>query len=213
MRKPLSHEPNLDCSICPRLTKFRKENQEKYPDKFNAPVPGFGSLDSELLIIGLAPGLKGANFTGRPFTGDYAGDTLYASLSKHGFGTGTYKADPNDGYDLVNCRIINAVKCLPPENKPTGDEKNKCLPFLIKDIEAMPDLKIILALGTLAHNAALKALGHKQSAFKFGHHHVHDVGNGLLLIDSYHCSRYNTNTGRLTEEMFDTVIKDIQNRL
>lgn len=203
------HCPPLDCTLCPRLVEFRQENQAKFPDKFNAPVPSFGPLDAQILIVGLAPGLKGANFTGRPFTGDYAGDLLYPTLLKFGLASGEFAARADDGLQLINTRITNAVRCVPPQNKPTGDEATTCRPFLINEIAAMPNLRIIVSLGLISHNAVLKTLGHKQSAFKFGHGAKHDLGNTLTLIDSYHCSRYNTNTGRLTTEMFEDVFKKV----
>lgn len=201
--------PDHNCQICPRLADFRADNRIKFPDKFNAPVPAFGDLDAKLLVVGLAPGLKGANFSGRPFTGDYAGDLLYPTLIKFGFAEGEFKARPDDGLKLVNARITNAVRCVPPQNKPTGDEMKNCLPFLVDEISAMKNLRVILSLGLISHNAVLKTLGHKQSAFKFGHGVVHNMGEGLILIDSYHCSRYNTNTGRLTTEMFEDVFERI----
>ncbi|MGH1375181.1 MAG: uracil-DNA glycosylase [Alphaproteobacteria bacterium] len=202
--------PELDCSLCPRLKSFIDENRVKFPDKYNAPVPSFGPQDAALLVVGLAPGLKGANFSGRPFTGDYAGDLLYGTLLKFGYATGEYKAHKDDGLELINARITNAVKCVPPQNKVTGDEINTCLQFLKTEMATMPNLKILLSLGLVSHNAVLKATGHKQSAFKFAHNARHDLGDGLILIDSYHCSRYNTNTGRLTTEMFEDVFESIQ---
>ncbi len=206
-------EPEKNCPLCPRLQAFRDENRAAFPDKFNAPVPSFGPENAQLLIVGLAPGLRGANFTGRPFTGDYAGDLLYQTLLDFGFAKGAYKADPNDGLELTNCRITNAVRCVPPENKPVGAEITNCQPFLKSQIDDMPDLKIILTLGVIAHNATLKASGHRQSAFKFAHNVAHDLGNGHTMIGSYHCSRYNTNTGRLTEQMFREVFRHIKNLL
>ena len=199
--------PSHDCQLCPRLAAFRSENQAKFPDKFNAPVPSFGPKSAEILIVGLAPGLRGANFTGRPFTGDFAGDLLYSTLDKYGFSKGEFKADPNDGLKLINCRITNAVRCLPPENKPIGSEINTCLQFLTSQIEHMPNLKIIVSLGLVSHNAVLKSSGEKLSAHKFGHKHVHQLQNDLTLIDSYHCSKYNTSTKRLTEPMFHEVFE------
>ena len=222
--------PDHDCPLCPRLAAFRDDNRRRFPDKHNAPVPSFGDLNARLLIVGLAPGLKGANFSGRPFTGDYAGVLLYSSLIKFGFATGVYGAHKNDGLALVNCRITNAVRCVPPENKPTPPENKQCLSFLTREIAAMPNLKVVLALGSIAHNAVLKATGQKASAFKFAHGAVHhlpsprrkpgsssiraqDPGlrrdDGLVLIDSYHCSRYNTQTKRLTEPMFHQVFEQI----
>jgi uracil-DNA glycosylase family 4 len=201
--------PDHNCDLCPRLKDFIDENRVKFPDKFNAPVPAFGPIDAQLLIVGLAPGLKGANFTGRPFTGDYAGDLLYPTLTKFGYTTGTFDARPDDGLELVNCRITNAVRCVPPENKPTGEEINTCRPFLIDEIKAMNNLKAILCLGLISHNSVLKTLGAKLSAHKFTHGGVHDI-DGLTVIDSYHCSRYNTNTGRLTTAMFEDVFEIIK---
>lgn len=205
--------PDPNCQLCPRLAAFRSQVRETYPDKFNAPVPSFGDLDAELLIVGLAPGLKGANFTGRPFTGDFAGDLLYGSLLKYGLAKGEFKAHPNDGLELINTRITNAVRCVPPENKPTGPEINTCQPFLISQIDTMPNLKVILSLGLVSHNAVLKARGEKLSAYKFGHGNTHDLGDGLTLIDSYHCSKYNTSTKRLTESMFHDIFETIKSML
>ena len=205
--------PDKDCSLCPRLKSFIDDNREKFPDKYNAPVPAFGPQDAQLFIVGLAPGLKGANFSGRPFTGDYAGDLLYGTLLKFGLANGEYKARKDDGLELVNARITNAVKCVPPQNKVTGDEINTCLQFLKTEFATMPNLKVILSLGLVSHNAVLKATDHKQSTFKFAHGAVHDLGDGLMLIDSYHCSRYNTNTGRLTTEMFEEVFEKITDLL
>lgn len=205
--------PDKNCDLCPRLKGFIDDNRRKFPDEYNAPVPSFGFKNAELLIVGLAPGLKGANFSGRPFTGDYAGDLLYATLLKLGFASGEYKAHKDDGLELVNARITNAVKCVPPENKPTDVEINTCLQFLKTEIQTMADLKIILSLGLVSHNAVVKTLGHKQSAFKFAHGSIHNMGDGLQLIDSYHCSRYNTNTGRLTTKMFEDVFDIIRQQL
>ncbi len=206
-------QPDHDCTLCPRLAAFRQENRSAFPDKFNAPVPSFGGQEARLLIVGLAPGLRGANFTGRPFTGDYAGDLLYQTLLDFGFAKGAYKADPQDGLELIDCRITNAVRCVPPENKPVGAEITACQPFLKNQIENMPNLKVILTLGLVAHNATLRASGHKQSAFKFTHNGAHDLGGGHIMIGSYHCSRYNTNTRRLTEEMFREVFQHIKSVL
>ena len=205
-------QPEPDCPLCPRLQEFRHENRLTFPDKFNAPVPGFGPQDAQLLIVGLAPGLKGANFTGRPFTGDYAGDLLYPTLIKFGFAKGEFKADPNDGLELVNARITNAVRCVPPQNKPTGPEINTCRPFLIDEINTLKNLKVILCLGLISHTSVIKTLGGKVSAYKFGHGAVHDLGT-VRVIDSYHCSRYNTNTGRLTTDMFEDIFTAIKTDL
>ena len=201
--------PDKDCSLCPRLKGFIDDNRIKFPDKFNAPVPSFGSIDARLLVVGLAPGLKGANFTGRPFTGDYAGDLLYPTLVKFGFAKGVFAGHPDDGVELLDARITNAVRCVPPENKPTGEEINTCRPFLVDEIAAMKNLKVILCLGLISHNSVLKTLGEKLSAHKFSHAAQHDIGD-IIVIDSYHCSRYNTNTGRLTTEMFEDVFAQIK---
>ncbi len=205
--------PDHNCALCPRLKSFIDDNRVKFPNQYNAPVPAFGQKDAELLIVGLAPGLKGANFSGRPFTGDYAGDLLYGTLLKFGFARGEYGAHKDDGLELINARITNAVKCVPPQNKVTGDEINTCLQFLKTEMATMPKLKVILSLGLVSHNAVLKATGNKQSAFKFAHSAVHDLGGGVMLVDSYHCSRYNTNTGRLTTQMFEDVFETIKTTL
>jgi len=209
----LFSDPDPDCDLCPRLAAFREDWRTREPEWFNAPVPAFGNLDAQLLIVGLAPGLKGANRTGRPFTGDYAGDLLYATLDKFGFAKGSYAKIRDDGLDLINCRISNAVRCVPPQNKPVGAEVTACRPFLINEIAAMPNLRCILTLGALSHGATLAALGEKKSAWKFGHAAFHLLDNGLVLANSYHCSRYNTNTGRLTEEMFEAVFTEIRSLL
>lgn len=206
------YTPQTNCDLCIRLKNFRDENRIKFPDKFNAPVPWFGSDDPKILIVGLAPGLKGANFSGRPFTGDYAGDLLYSTLLKYGMAKGTYKASFDDGLELIDCRITNAVKCVPPENKPTGEEINICNRFLKHEIENMKNLKAVLALGKIAHDSVLKATGMPKSKFVFGHGKTHKIGNNKLLhlVDSYHCSRYNTQTKRLTEKMFHEVFEILQ---
>ncbi len=206
--------PDQSCALCPRLAAFRADNRAAHPDWHNGPVDSFGPLNAELLVIGLAPGLQGANKTGRPFTGDYAGDLLYATLAGHGYAKGSYDKRGDDGLELVNARITNAVRCVPPQNKPVGSEVSNCLPFLAREIAAMPNLKAMLCLGLLSHNATLRGLGFKQSAFKFGHGSVHDLPDtGAVLVDSYHCSRYNTNTGRLTVEMFDAVFDTLDGLL
>lgn len=201
------HYVERDCGLCPRLADFRADNLKKFPDKFNAPVPSFGAENPSLLIVGLAPGLKGANFSGRPFTGDYAGDTLYAALLKFGFAEGQYKRAKDDGIRLTDCRITNAVRCVPPQNKPDGAEIKTCGSFLQREIADMPRLKLVIALGGIAHNSFLRILGLKQGAYKFGHGALHALPDGLRLLDSYHCSRYNVNTGRLTEAMFDDIFR------
>lgn len=200
-----SHSPNSDCLLCPRLAAFRSDNRARFPDWHNAPVPSFGDLQAATLIVGLAPGLRGANRTGRPFTGDYAGDLLYSTLLKFGLAEGAYQADPSDGLILRDCRITNAVRCVPPENRPTTSETRECSTFLSREISAMPRLRAIVALGTVAHKAILSAVGLPPSRFAFGHGACHELPVGLLLVDSFHCSRLNTNTGRLTAEMFEEV--------
>ena len=204
--------PERDCQLCPRLVAFRSKNRGLFPDQFNAPVPAFGPDDAQLMVLGLAPGLKGANFTGRPFTGDYAGDLLYSTLLKHGFARGAYDKHKDDGLELVNCRITNAVRCVPPENKPTTDEENTCRQFLVQELAMLPRLKIVLTLGLVAHKSFLKVMGEKQSAYKFTHGGVHNVG-GYTMVNSYHCSRYNTQTGRLTTPMFHSVFDQIKSLL
>ncbi len=206
-------DPARDCALCPRLASFRSDNRAKHGDWHNAPVPAFGDLDARLLIVGLAPGLRGANRTGRPFTGDYAGDLLYPTLLKFGLAEGSFAARPDDGLALLDCRVTNAVRCVPPENKPVGAEIAACRPFLAAEIAAMRRLEVILALGGIAHRAVLAALGLRQKHATFGHGAVHPLPGGRILADSYHCSRYNLNTGRLTPEMFETVIADVVRRL
>ncbi|MCB1592965.1 MAG: uracil-DNA glycosylase [Alphaproteobacteria bacterium] len=205
--------PEHDCGLCPRLHAFRSENRKSFPDKYNAPVPSFGEKDAHLLIVGLAPGLRGANFSGRPFTGDYAGELLYGTLLKYGFARGKYQARIDDRLTLVDARITNAVKCVPPQNKPEGAEIKKCLPFLSQEIKSMHRLRAIISLGLISHNAVLKASSHKISSFKFAHGAQHKLSERITLFDSYHCSRYNTNTGRLTTEMFEDVFKSIKKLL
>ena len=263
--------PSPDCPLCPRLCTFREQNRKDYSHFFNAPVPSFGDIDAEFLVVGLAPGLQGANATGRPFTGDYAGIILYKSLLKMGFASGDYLASlpppwrgrvgeggnfgwldedkvtpPSNSlpqgegeFTLRNCRITNAVRCVPPENKPETDEIKQCNAFLKAEIAAMPNLKVILSLGLVSHNAVLKALGLKAGFAKFTHGAVYSLippplggrlggglggtpssqcphpgpppnGEGVKLVDSYHCSRYNINTGRLTQVMFDDVVKQVK---
>jgi uracil-DNA glycosylase family 4 len=197
-------EPPRDCPLCPRLAAFRNLWREREPQWHNAPVPSFGAPDARLLVVGLAPGLRGANRTGRPFTGDYAGDLLYATLLKFGFATGSYRADPEDGLRLRDAAIINAVRCVPPENKPTTEEIRNCRSFLMGGFAAHPNAKAVLALGRIAHDSTVRAFGLKLREAPFGHGAVHTVGP-IRLYDSYHCSRYNTNTGVLTPEMFRTV--------
>ena len=205
--------PGKNCPHCPRLVEFRLKNRNTYPKYHNAPVNSFGPINAGLLVVGLAPGLKGANRTARPFTGDYAGDLLFPTLSKFGFTSGAYGSRSDDGLKLHNCRITNAVRCVPPENKPIGAEINACRPFLLEEITSMPQLRIILALGTIAHASVIRTLGHKQSDTKFCHAAEYQLSDGPLLIDSYHCSRYNTNTRRLTTEMFHHIFRRIRQQL
>lgn len=195
-------DPPLDCALCPRLLEFRASNQEKYPDFFNAPVPSFGDPEASILIIGLAPGLKGANQTGRPFTGDYAGDLLYDCLGEFGYAFGDYDKRPDDGLRLKRVAITNAVRCVPPQNKPTGPEINNCRPFLSETLSGFPALKVLFVLGRIAHETTLRHFGYRQKDFGFAHSAVHSLPNGLVMVDSYHCSRYNVNTNRLTRPMF-----------
>lgn len=209
----LNGEPPHDCGRCARLLTFRQQNRKAEPAWHNAPVPSFGKLDARLLIVGLAPGLKGANRTGRPFTGDYAGDLLYATLRAFGLADGDYAAAADDGLVLRDCRISNAVRCVPPQNKPLPDEIATCRSYLSSTIDAMSELKAILVLGRIAHDSTLTALGRRKSAHPFGHGARHVLKPGLVLFDSYHCSRYNTNTGVLTTEMFHAVFRDIRSWL
>ncbi|MBT4934216.1 MAG: uracil-DNA glycosylase [Rhodospirillaceae bacterium] len=205
----MSDQPEHECPLCPRLLAYRNDNRQRFPDWHNGPVVSFGSPDACLLIVGLAPGLKGANRTGRPFTGDVAGDLLYPTLIKFGLAHGTFGAEPDDGLELRDCRITNAVRCAPPQNKVTGPEIAACRPFLSTEIANMKKLKVILALGVVAHGAVLSCLGEKKSAIPFAHAARHQLTGGLTLMDSYHCSRYNTNTGRLTTEMFEGVFNSL----
>ncbi|WP_262695535.1 uracil-DNA glycosylase [Kordiimonas aquimaris] len=203
-------EPTADCNLCPRLVDFRTANQAKFPAFFNGAVPSFGDDNAEILIIGLAPGLKGANQTGRPFTGDYAGDLLYKCIAQMGWSSGNYDQHINDGFTLKKVMVTNAVRCVPPQNKPIGSEVNNCRPFLISRLKHLPKVKVMLALGKIAHDTAIKTFGLKQSAYKFAHEAVHKLPNGLTLVDSYHCSRYNVNTKRLTEEMFMNALQRVE---
>jgi uracil-DNA glycosylase family 4 len=205
-------KPGRDCARCPRLAAFRGTWRAKQPTWFNAPVASFGPLDARLLIVGLAPGLQGANRTGRPFTGDYAGVLLYETLAHFKFARGQYGAHPEDGLELVDCRITNAVRCVPPENKPTPMEIATCRDFLKPTIAEMKNLRAILALGRIAHDSVVGALGAKKSAAPFKHGGSHMLG-GPALFSSYHCSRYNTNTGVLTPEMFRTVFAGVRGYL
>src|SRR5262245_18541970 len=206
-------EAPRDCALCPRLVSFRTANRAAEPDWHNGAVASFGSEVGRLLIVGLAPGRKGASRTGRPFTGDFAGDLLYATLLELAFARGSYRAKPDDGLTLVDCMITNAVRCLPPENKPTPGEIITCRRFLAARIAAMPRLAAILVLGRIAHDSTLGALAVRRSAFAFAHGARHALRPGLVLFDSFHCSRYNTNTGKLTPAMFRAVLSSIRDHL
>ena len=205
--------PEADCPLCPRLAAFRRSWRDDQPGWFNAPVPSFGPTAARLLVVGLAPGLKGANRTGRPFTGDGAGALLFPTLLWAGLARGCYRARPGDGLELLDCRIANAVRCVPPQNRPLSAEIRRCNPFLAAEIAALPRLQAILALGTVAHRAVLDALGLRPGAASFAHGTLHRLQNGLILADSYHCSRLNTNTGRLTEAMFRSVFTALRSFL
>jgi uracil-DNA glycosylase len=225
----LAREPDPNCSFCPRLATLRDSLKAAQPEWHNAPVPAFGALDARLLVVGLAPGLRGANRTGRPFTGDSAGDLLYQTLIEFGFATGAYGASVDDGLRLVSCVITNAVRCVPPQNKPMPSEITSCRSFLAETIAALPDLCAIVALGRIAHESVVRAFGLKPAAFPFAHGAEHvlvatvsgdaavnSCGAGartILLFDSYHCSRLNTNTGVLTQDMFRAVFGKVRERL
>jgi uracil-DNA glycosylase family 4 len=198
--------PSHDCPLCPRLATFRAANRAAHPDWFNRPVPSFGPLTARLLIAGLAPGLQGANRTGRPFTGDWAGDLLFATLLKYGLAEGVYDERIDDTLNLVDCRIANSVRCVPPQNKPEPSEVKTCRQFLISELETLPNVKAILALGKIAHDNVVKTLDARIAAHPFKHGAVYDIGK-FRLISSYHCSRYNTNTGVLTTRMFEDAVE------
>jgi uracil-DNA glycosylase len=206
-------EPPRDCPLCPRLLAFREVQRWACPLWFNAPVPSFGPRSAELLIVGLAPGLAGANRTGRPFTGDYAGGLLYETLARFGFAHGDYGARADDGLELCRARITNAVRCAPPKNRPLAAEIRNCRGFLEAEIAGMQGLRAILALGTVAHRSVLLALALSPASQPFGHGRFHELPRGLVLADSYHCSRTNTNTGKLTRAMFEEVFANLSRRL
>jgi uracil-DNA glycosylase family 4 len=209
---PVDREVGRDCPLCPRLVAYRHDLRQKQPEWHNAPVPSFGPVTARLLIVGLAPGAQGANRTGRPFTGDYAGDLLYATLTRFGLTVGDYAARPDDGLRLVDARITNAVRCVPPENKPAASEIGQCRGFLKAAIAGMPNLMALVLLGRVAHDSTFRALGHSPAAFPFAHGAQHAAG-GLTLFDSYHCSRYNTNTRTLTPQMFEEVFAAVRRHL
>lgn len=203
-------EPDRNCDLCPRLRSFLLELRETHPDYFNAPVPSFGVPEPKLLIVGLAPGMHGANRTGRPFTGDWAGDLLYSAIEKYGFSEGKYGASVDDGLTLKDAMITNAVRCLPPQNKPVGAEATACRPFLADQIESLTSLKVIITLGKISHDNTIRALGLKLKDHPFGHHKVYNIQRDMRVYSSYHCSRYNTNTKRLTEAMFFEVFEAVR---
>ena len=206
-------EPPADCPLCPRLVAYRRENQAAHPEWFNGPVPSFGPLEARVAVVGMAPGVRGANRTGRPFTGDYAGALLYATLLRFGLAQGGYDARPDDGLTLVDTRIVNAVRCVPPANLPTPLEARTCNSFLRAELAGLAQLKVVLALGVLAHAAVLRAAGMVPSRVKFKHGQMLDLPCGWTLADSYHVSRYNTSTGVLTAAMFEAVVAEIVDRL
>jgi uracil-DNA glycosylase len=210
---PLDFEAPADCELCPRLVAFLGSHRAGEPTWHNRPVRSFGDEAARLLVVGLAPGLRGANRTGRPFTGDYAGDLLYATLAEFGFSQGKFAAHPDDGLTLHDCMITNAVRCVPPENKPTPAEINTCRQFLSARILALPRLAAIVCLGRVSHDSTLRAFGSKLSAYPFAHGARHEVKPGVAIFDSYHCSRYNTNTGVLTTAMFRSVFSDVRQHL
>lgn len=204
---------NPDCRRCPRLSDFLDAIKCDYPQYYARPVPSFGDPAARLLIVGLAPGMHGANATGRPFTGDHAGILLYRTLHNYGFASRPESLSADDGLQLQDCRITNAVRCLPPQNKPVAAEVRECNPYLAAELADVPTDGVVLALGALAHNAVLKALNLRATQYRFGHATYYELGHGRRLISSYHCSRYNTQTGRLTTAMFDSVFARIRNLL
>jgi len=204
---------NPDCKECPRLATFLAETGQKYPGYHCAPVAPFGDPEARLLIVGLAPGMHGANATGRPFTGDYAGILLYRTLFEFGYSNRAESTARDDGLELYNCRITNAVKCLPPQNKPRPDEIRQCNSYLMNELAGLHDGSVIIGLGRIAHDAVLRALGLRLAAYPFGHGHSHRLADGKLLVDSYHCSRYNTQTRRLTGEMFADIFRYVRERV
>ncbi|MDI9409218.1 MAG: uracil-DNA glycosylase [Candidatus Pacebacteria bacterium] len=206
MPNPLSSNPPHDCPLCPRLVEFRNYQQSRYPNAHNQPVAEFGDPDGRLLIVGLAPGQRGANSTGRPFTGDYAGKVLYPALLKFGFARGVFAENADDGLELIDCRITNAVRCLPPQNRPTAAEINQCRPFLKASIGTSDRLRVILALGRIAHESVLRCHGHSLAGHPFVHGQNHVIDDKLTLVDSYHCSQYNIFTRRLSVEQFESIV-------
>ncbi len=205
-------EPSRDCAFCKRLVAYRAANRAAHPDWWNAPVPSFGDPEARLLVVGLAPGVAGANRTGRPFTGDFAGELLYGTLAKYGFARGTFRARPDDGLALTGAMVTNAVRCVPPQNKPVGAEVAACRPYLAARIAALPRLRHIVTLGKIAHDSCVRALGGRVASHPFGHGAMTRIGD-LAIHASYHCSRYNTNTGRLTPAMFEAVFRAVRQEL
>lgn len=205
--------PGRDCPLCPRLVEYRLANRAKEPGWHNAPVPSWGPRDAPVLVLGLAPGVRGANRTGRPFTGDFAGKLLYTTLLRFGLARGEYGETADDSLDLTGCRIANAVRCVPPENLPTPAEIRGCNPFLVAELAAMPRLRAVLALGVVAHAALLRAKAIPASRFRFAHGAIHTLPDGLLLANSYHVSRYNTSTRRLTPVMFESAVETLARRI
>ena len=201
-------EPSTYCRLCPRLAEYRESFAQREPDWYNGAVPSFGDVGGRVAVVGLAPGVSGANRTGRPFTGDHAGLLLYATLARYGFSQGRYEADPRDGLVLKDCLVTNAVRCAPPQNRPVGTEISTCRQFLTARLSAMTNLIVVVALGRIAHESVVRALGSTPRAIPFGHHSIGRVGK-ITVFGSYHCSRYNTNTGRLTQAMFDAVFSDV----
>lgn len=212
MKQPDKAIFDENCRTCPRLARFLRDVNERYPDYYCRPVPPFGDAAARFLVVGLAPGMHGANRTGRPFTGDHAGILLYQMLHKYGFATRDHSESADDGLELPGCRITNAVKCLPPDNKPVGAEINTCNTFLANELDRLPERSVVLALGGIAHRAIVRALGLRQADFRFAHAAQHELGS-FRLLDSYHCSRYNTNTRRLTEPMFDSIFAEARSLL
>jgi len=206
-------EPERECLHCPRLVAFRAENKTSFPEFFNGAVQSFGPEEAPFLVIGLAPGLKGANKTGRPFTGDFSGELLFKGLHKMGWTNDKNQNRTGDGFELTACRVTNAVCCVPPQNKPTAAEVNNCRPFLLARIAAMKNLKVMMALGRIAHDTTVRTFGLRLADYKFGHAAIHRLPNGLTLVDSYHVSRYNVNTGVLTEKMFIKALKTVKQEL
>ena len=201
--------PSADCDFCPRLVGLRRANRAAFTDWHNAPVASFGDRSARLLVVGLAPGMRGANRTGRPFTGDHAGEILYRTLIDHGFARGDYRADPDDGLELIDCRITNAVRCLPPDNKPVGAEINACRRFLAGELAAPPPI-VVVSLGGIAHGSVVRALGLPLRTLPFRHGAIYRPANAPILAPCYHCSRYNLNTGRLTPAMFTAVFRQVR---